>query len=87
MQSKNSLMTNKKCLVKDVPMCVEGPNFLQFLLLSSIKIKRLPALLTKTSQFINNKINSGICALVLQVLSNICHDDCKEVFLSNIFCT
>lgn len=76
-------MTTNKCLVKDVPMSVQGPHFLPLL---NTKIKRLPALLTKTSQFINNKINSGICALVLRVLSNICHDDCK-VFLNNIFCS
>lgn len=39
-------MTTHTCLVKDVPMCVQGPHFLHFLLLSNIQIKRLPALLT-----------------------------------------
>lgn len=40
-------MKTHECLVKDVPMCSQGPHFLQFLLLSNIQIKRLPALLTK----------------------------------------
>lgn len=42
--NKNSLMITNECLVKNVPMCVQGPHFL---LLSNIQIKRLPALLTK----------------------------------------